>query len=133
MRFAAVGMAAACGLLIGSACGSGEPVTATDVALHVEPSEVDLVLRVDDHATGEVELISEGSYDGTSARFEIDGTKAPNSAGIYGHNDSYEAVYDGEAAYFAVAPDDRWLRVDLESGSSFTGRDISQLRDLPLG
>ena len=123
---------ALCGLVLGAACGSDEPAEANIDGFKIEPSDVTLSLQTTDPTNGEVELSAEGRFDGSAATLEIDGTGAPNSAGFYGHFDRYSVEYDGEAAYFDVLPEDEPLELDLESASSYAGRDINQLRELVL-
>lgn len=94
--------------------------------------EISMVFKVTSLSDGEQSLKATGAVVDDSASLEVDARSAPNGAGFFGHYDSIDAIFVDGSGYFAVVPDDKWLRVDLQSASSFEGADIARLRDLIL-
>lgn len=97
-----------------------------------DPTELSLEIATETLDGGAQAMTAEGVLDGELASLDIDASQAPNAAGFYGHYDEIPVVFEGTDAYFAVVPDDVWLYVTLERGSSFIGADIARLRDLSL-
>jgi hypothetical protein len=94
--------------------------------------DVSMVIKVTSLADGEQSLKASGSVVDDSATLEVDARAAPNGAGFFGHYDTIDALFVDDSGYFAVVPEDKWLRIDLDSASSFEGADIARLRDLTL-
>lgn len=97
-----------------------------------QPTELALVISAETVDAGEQVLTGNAVLDGERASVTVDSSSIPNAAGFYGHHETLSAVFEGTDGYFAVVPDDVWLHVTFERGSSFVGADIARLRDLIL-